>query len=279
MQALSPSGQQAVDQIATQTGFSPDAVLSMLVSVMNGNGSMAQFNHPEFSGSGQWMRGGMTMVSDMFNNHLKGRVDGLCQLLSDLLARQGGLFVAPASGSGSGAMGSGPGQSDWWPSDLRWPDSTGAQNNQRYAWFSQARRLAVDNNGQVTVYDTQNHLIGGVSQQQSGSGSISFSSQFGLVDLASLPVVSGPGAGWSAAPPASPVMPSSRADQTSTAAANLPASVDTSLPSPSPSPVGAQPTSADDIFNMLDKLAALQARGVITDDEFKAKKAELMSRL
>jgi uncharacterized repeat protein (TIGR03803 family) len=27
----------------------------------------AQFSHPEFGGSGQWMRGGMIMVSDMFN--------------------------------------------------------------------------------------------------------------------------------------------------------------------------------------------------------------------
>ena len=45
----------------------------MLESVVNGNGAMAQFSHPEFGGSGQWMRGGMIMVSDMFNNYLKGR--------------------------------------------------------------------------------------------------------------------------------------------------------------------------------------------------------------
>jgi hypothetical protein len=32
--------------------------MSMLQSVMDGNGTMAQFNHPEFGGAGQWMQGG-----------------------------------------------------------------------------------------------------------------------------------------------------------------------------------------------------------------------------
>jgi hypothetical protein len=43
----------------------------------------------------------------------------------------------------------------------------------------------------VTVYDTQGHQIGGFSQQQPGSGSLSFSSQLGNVDMSHLPVVSG----------------------------------------------------------------------------------------
>jgi hypothetical protein len=64
----------------------------MLESVINGNGSMAQFSHPEFSGSGQWMRGGMIMVSDMFDNYLKGRIDGLCNELSNLVANQPDLI-------------------------------------------------------------------------------------------------------------------------------------------------------------------------------------------
>ena len=77
MRQLSPAGQQIISDIAQRHGFSVDATMSMLDSVINGNGSMAQFNHHEFAGSGQWMRGGMIMVSDMFNNYLKGRVDGL----------------------------------------------------------------------------------------------------------------------------------------------------------------------------------------------------------
>ena len=49
----------------------------MLESVVKGNDDMAPFNHHESAGLGQWMRGGMTMVSDMFNNHLgQGKAPG-----------------------------------------------------------------------------------------------------------------------------------------------------------------------------------------------------------
>ena len=78
MQQLSPGGQQVIAGIARQHGFSIDAVTVMLSAVVRGNSSMAQFNHVEFWGSDQWMRGGMTMVPDIFNNPLKGRVDSLC---------------------------------------------------------------------------------------------------------------------------------------------------------------------------------------------------------
>src|SRR5208337_2581439 len=89
---LSPSGQQAISDLAQKHGFSNEATLNMLDAVINGNGSMAQFNHPEFSGSGQWMRGGMIMISDMFNNNLKGQIDSLCYELSGLVASQPDLL-------------------------------------------------------------------------------------------------------------------------------------------------------------------------------------------
>ena len=181
MKELSTSGQQAVSNIAARHGFSPAAVQSMLDSVINGNGTMAQFNHSEFSGSGQWMKGGMTMVSDMFNHQLKGRVDALCSELAALLGKQPSLLHEGDFQSQT--------QSDWWPADLRWPDSTGAQNGTRYAYFSQARRLAIEVGGRVSVYDTLDHQIGGFSQQQSGGSSFSFSSQHGWVDVSRLPVV------------------------------------------------------------------------------------------
>jgi hypothetical protein len=47
---------------------------------------MAQFDHRELGGAGQWMPGGMTMVGDMFNHGLKAKVDGLCSELSQILA-------------------------------------------------------------------------------------------------------------------------------------------------------------------------------------------------
>jgi hypothetical protein len=70
MRQLSAAGQQVINDIAQRHGFSVNATVSMLDSVING--TIAQFSHPEFAGSGQWMRGGMTMVSDMFNTPLEG---------------------------------------------------------------------------------------------------------------------------------------------------------------------------------------------------------------
>jgi hypothetical protein len=92
MQQLTPQGQQLVAELAQRHGFSVDAVTHMLFAVRNGNGTMAQFGHPEFGGGGQWMQGGMIMLGDMFNNFLKGRVDALCNEISGVLARQPGLL-------------------------------------------------------------------------------------------------------------------------------------------------------------------------------------------
>ena len=87
MQDFSASGRQQIDAIAQRHGFSPEAVASMLRSVVRGHGRMAQFDHPEFGGHGQWMRGGMTMISDMFNSTLKARVERLCDELATLVAK------------------------------------------------------------------------------------------------------------------------------------------------------------------------------------------------
>ena len=298
MQQLSQSGQQVINDMARRHGFSVDAVMSMLESVINGNGHMAQFNHREFAGSGQWMRGGMTMVSDMFNNHLKNRVDGLCSELSRLLASQPDLLRsgsfqsqnqgsqqqqnysyggAPFQGSSSAMSASAslfvppaPGTSaDWWGPSLRWPNSTGAQNGVRYAYFAQARRLAIELSGKVTIYDTLDHLIGGFSQQQSYGGAISFNSQYGLIDVTTLPVVSVDGAAQAAnpasgrgnVPPAAPFPESA----TSPASAAQPAD-------------SANPAEAD-IFRMIEKLADLRSRNLINEEEFVKKKTELLARL
>src|SRR5437016_2025988 len=194
MRELSPSGRQAINNIAQRHRFSVDAVLSMLDAVMQGNGSMAQFNHPEFGGYGQWMKGGMTMVADTSNRALQERVDALCSDLTRLVASEPGLVRR-------GSLV--PEECDWWPAELGSPTSTGAQNNVRYAYFSHARRLAVEVEGRVRVYDTLDHRIGSFSQQQSRSGSLSFFSQHGRVDLASLPVISTNGVPQSAGTPVS----------------------------------------------------------------------------
>jgi hypothetical protein len=207
MPNLSSEGQRVVQHLAQNSGFSPDAVTHMAVAVLHGNGSMAQFGHPEFGGHGQWMRGGMVLVGDMFNSNLKARVDSLCNEISDILGREPGVFQTGSfqsqnqSGRGSQnqTAGGGPGQSslfvpdpqaNWWPAEFGAPSATGSQNNLRYAYFSAARRLAVDSGGDVWVYDTLDHQIGGFAQQQGPGNSIAFGSQYGTVILSSLPVVS-----------------------------------------------------------------------------------------
>ncbi len=163
-----------IADIAQRHGFSPDAARAVAEALRRGGGGMAQFSHPELGGMGQWAAGGMLMIGDMFNHGLKARVDALCR---DLAA----LPAVPAAAELQ------PGQTGhWWPDGLGTPSATGAQNDMRYACFPAQRRLAVMRDGRVRVYDTGDHRIGGFSQQQSGSQSLSFSSQIGSVRLEDL---------------------------------------------------------------------------------------------
>ena len=88
MMELTPDGRRVVDELAQRHGVSGDAVLTLLRAVAAGNGTSAQFNHPELGGMGQWSQGGMVMVGDMFNNALKHRVDLLCSELAALVRSQ-----------------------------------------------------------------------------------------------------------------------------------------------------------------------------------------------
>jgi hypothetical protein len=261
MAQLSPAGISAVQDIAQRHGFSFDAVQSMLQSVINGNGSMAQFSHYEFGGSGQWMQGGMTMIGDMFNNYLKGRVDNLCAELSRIIYNNN-LFVTVAAAP------------NWWGPELNFPNSAGGQNGMRYAWFAQARRLAIESNGQVIVYDTLDHSIGGVSQQQSGGYSVTFSSQYGYVDLSRLPVVSINGQPPLVQAPAPAPMAAAAPSYSNTSYAS------TNQSSYAPASNASASSGGDsDIFASIEKLAALQSRGILSEQEYASKKAELLSRL
>lgn len=254
MQTFTDYGQNAINNLAQRYGVSNDAVTHMLYAVMNGNGTMAQFNHPELGGGGQWMQGGMTMVGDMFNYGLKAKVDGLCVELSNLLGGQQAVFMPVSNPTQF------HGNRNWWPDELGIASTTGGQNNTRYAYFPTTCRLAVDINGQVTVYNTLDHQIGGVSQQQGGNNSMTFSSQYGNVQVDQLPIVSVNGV--------APFVPA---------------------PAPAPAPYypndnnvsNNNPAPADkgDIFALIERLADLKQKGILNDDEFASKKAELLQRL
>ena len=105
MTELSQDGRPAVDEIAKRHGVSPEAVEHVLMALMAGQGSQAQFNHPDLGGMGQWSQGGMTMVGDMFNNQLKARVDAICSDVAQLMLQSGSLHVPAGFSSQSQSQG------------------------------------------------------------------------------------------------------------------------------------------------------------------------------
>jgi hypothetical protein len=143
-----------------------------------------------------------------------------------------------------------------WPESLGAPDSAGAQNGTAYAYFANARRLAIFAGGRVTVHDTLDHRIDGFSQQQPHRDGPSFHSQHGDVDVSTLPVVPSNG---------DPARSSSHRETKT----GMPQAADVARPSGRDS----------DPFAAIEKLASLKAAGAISDAEFAAKKAELLRRI
>jgi Short C-terminal domain len=259
MKNLTPEGARRLEDVAMRHGVSLDAVSVLLGALAQSNGSQAQFNHPDLGGMGQWSQGGMIMVGDMFNHGLKQRVDALCSELASMLRDQPmsakdkaagvSLFVSRSDAAGQ-----------WWPSGLGRPASIGAQNDFKYAYFPSSSRLAILQDRQVRIYDTGEHRISGVSQQQSGDQSLTFTSQLGLVRVADLRLVN-----------------SQEEESRSPAAAGEPF-----LPSPE-RPSQARPVATtsthDAIIATIERLAELRNKEIISEEEFAAKKAELLGRL
>ncbi len=173
-----------VDDLARKHGVSVEAVRVLQQAVQRGGGRQAQFSHPDLGGMGQWSAGGMTQVGDMFNTGLRDRVAALCSVLAEQPPAQPATPEPhhddrPAAGRGG----------DWWPAGLGRPSSAGSQNGMRYACFPDERRVAIEQGGVVTLYDSGEHRIGGVAQSQGSSQDLVFSSQNGSVRAEDLPVV------------------------------------------------------------------------------------------
>ena len=256
MQKLTTEGQNIVNELSNRYNLSQDALIHMIGAVNNGGGTMAQFNCPELGGGGQWMRGGMTMVGDMFNYGLKNTVDNLCNEISNALAY---TIIFPLAPKGTRLS------NQWWPVELGNPFSSGAQNNTKYAIFQ--NRLAVDVNGQVTVYNTLDNNISGISQQQGGNDSLTFSSQYGTILVSTLPVVSEFGEKHTPnnqalnnfiQPVFEPIVEQVAANNSTNSALN---------------------ESSKTIIELIEQLSTLQTAGILTQEEFSTKKAELLARL
>ena len=246
---MATTTEQRVDAIGARHGFGAEAARVMWQAVLAGGGTMAQFHHPEFGGNGQWMRHGMLMVSVFDNDGLRARVGALCEELAELHAQAGHAGSDEASTS--------PGASRW-PADLGTPSTSGAQNGMRYGFFPQHRRLAIEDEQGMQLYDTGDHTIQGVSQQQGSTlRGLRFASQHGVIDLAQLRAV-----------------PVSRMPESATTADRA---VPAAAKGPTPPPV--EPGNAMEALALLKTLGDLARDGVLTPQEFADKKAELLRRL
>ena len=271
MATLTPEGEKIATTLAEQYKIGADAVKLMLDAVAKGGGGAAQFNLPEFGGAGQWMRGGGAAVGDMVNASMKGTVDNLCTELSNLMKAHASLFAAgsqppPAEEAQYSSRNMEPGMSrasspyGWWHAELGEPSTAGSRNSYRYAYFAGIRRLAVDLAGKVEVYDTTGFNIEGLAPNQPRGARPVFASNRGPVKLDSLPRA------YSVEAPE----PSSE-----------PSKAEVPTAAPSRTAAGETASSGDvaAIVAIIEQLAQLKDKGILTQEEFTAKKTELLGRI
>ena len=207
--------QQTIGRLSERYQVSAEAVETLARAMQHNGGRLAQFDHPELGGHGQWMPG-MTQIGDMFNRPLRERVENLCRDLSRAFDdREGRAFpssttpeeprrsdktamepmkpMEPMQGMKPMKPMKDMDSEQWWPESLGGsPNTAGGQNDIRYAYFAGKNRLAVDRGGgKVSVYDTTGHKVSGVQQKQgSGGNGLVFTSERGEMDLDSLKEVS-----------------------------------------------------------------------------------------
>lgn len=264
---LTKAGERLVAEVSARHDMSSDAAGALLQAIIAGNGGQAQFSHPELGGMGQWSNGGMLMIGDMFNDRLKARVGALANDLARAVMQKDDLVEPARSGLHSDVS-----ASSHWPEELGTPSSTGSQNGMHYAVFAERRRLAIIIDGHMTIYDTREHVISGLSQQQGSDKSLTLSSQHGPVPLGSLKPVDHQ-ENRSRAPDLHPVKHDGTHKEVG--------SSEVSAARP-PQDRSSQDRVYDDhaaIFAKIEGLANLHDKKIITAEEYSAKKAELLGRL
>lgn len=286
--------QQKLTELTQKYQLSEHAIMVLWQALIKGNGKMAQFNHPELGGVGQWLPGGLTMISDMSNSYLKMVIDNLCGELSILIQEDYFNPIKwnePLSPQGSRQQQQqSQGNIDnseivkaqpfnygpWWPIELGAPTLSGSQNGLLYAYFAHKQRLVLEKQGEIFVYNSLHHQIIGVSQQQSSSGQLLlFTSPDGTFAVTDLPLVSS-----FTRPVHEPSAKESNPHTDIIAKAEkikemLPRAALKIEPLTKPADESPQP----DIFSTIKKLAELKDQGIISEQEFEAKKTELLSRL
>ena len=190
---------EEVAEIGRRHGISEEASYALYHAVKRGGGGFAQFNHPDLGGMGQWSRGGMTQIADMFNDGLKAQVTAACEEMAQRVPGEGATSLGSGHAQQHQVHGADEATSEkapttsgfagWWPENLGAPASSGAQNDMRYACFPDLHRLAIERNGKVTIYDTGHYRLTGFSQQQSTTQDLVFSGPDGTVRTDSFRII------------------------------------------------------------------------------------------
>lgn len=249
MSQLTPYGQQIVKDLIFRYYISEEAVLHLLFALVRGNGVIAQFSHPELGGIGQWRQGATTIMKDEWCSTLQTEmrvlVENLCIELSQLMREQ--QLLQPSAINA---------QTTWYPAELGVPTSSGGEGDFRYAYFVGNSRLAIEENGEVNVYNSLDNQIIDVLRSQDG-GDWLLNTPYGMVKVSKLPFL------YTLHQSVSQKNPESHLDE--------PPLDDYGLP---------QETALEnEIFGFIEQLSDLHNYGMLTDAEFKAKKAMLLKRL
>ena len=140
----------------------------------------------------------------------------------------------------------------------------------------------------VILLDTGDHQIGGFGQQQSGPADpfagVSFSSQHGQFSLSSLPRITKKTEAEPSRKEETEAEPTAPPAKTTAPMAD---GQHPDMPPETPAPTTAAAArserapehSIEDTLNLLERLAKLRDAGVLTEEEFSTKKAELLKRL
>lgn len=247
-----------LDEYAREYGFSVDGVAHLAGAVTDGGADMAMFDHPDFAGPGQWMRGGLIMITAAHDTALRNRIDALCHAISADL-RSAGLEDDPTvqradRSARAWDVASARGRSDW-PPALGSPGISADNGDIAYAYFPARQRLAIRRHGHVQVFDTGDQVITGVSQTADTAGQrLVFTTTRGELSLAELE------------------RPAPDAADNETSSQRV------SEPKPRPAQ-GSAAESPQVWLDAIERLGQLHAQGVLTDEEFSHQKTVLLARL
>lgn len=178
--------------IAERYHVSEDAVRALFRALESTEGKVAEFNHPDLGGSGQWMPG-MIMLSDTDDAQAKARIAGLCAEVSAIVQGRGtsadeALAMPMDAGASAACVTMPPGES-WWPASFGHPTAAGDQHGIRYAYFPDRDRLLVQQGGHILSYDTTGRRIIAFAQEQSTGSRICFTTERGPLELGEMKCV------------------------------------------------------------------------------------------